>query len=431
MMPCGFITHFQLTQLRASAMARQFIVLVLMFAGAAPVIAYDLRPSKISKLRNDLTHELLSIKSVDCVRAMRKAAPMSNPELWNCLPEHMNFAFDDYSRWLPSIRGNAPRGDSDLIEMQYLLAGVRWPDDPIGLARSEAPIELLANYALCKSWVNGRYAQCGNRFCISHFGHLQMAHSMKPSAPWCKSKSPNSRTCEIANIDTKNAIEAWVRWLVPIGKGAVKISDSVLNTEFGQKAFDATYCESVYPTDFSYQSLFFVDCTKDQWKKMFAFWKWGKCSVPAPSAPEVELRNRAIGAILHVIQDSYARGHTIRAATTGSNWCSSRISCTAISRFSEYTTQDRDQHSAADKNPVWDASCFKSERVVDDPITAGAKVLAMFEDPAYDAEKIWKYLDTKVFVTAPLTFAHCNADKECFDDPKLNRSCEREVAKTP
>jgi hypothetical protein len=397
-------------------MKRQLNSLLLIAVMAAPVFAYDLRPSKISAWRFDQTHELLAIKSAECMKAMLAKSPMPPVGEWNCLPEHMNFAFDDYKKWERSLRGNIAKGENgDLLEMQYLLAGVRWPDDPVGLARSEVPISFVVNFKSCKKWLEGRYAQCANRLCISHFGHLQMAHAMKPSAPWC-TKNQNSETCKLANMETRDAIKAWVRWLIPIGKEKVELSKAVISSDFAKKAFDPENCESVYSENFTYQSLFFVDCSKDQWKKMYKFWKWGTCSVPPPAEPEAELKARAIGAILHVIQDSYARGHTLRVATSGSDACSPRISCTKISAFSDYTTQDDKKHGAADKNPVWDASCFKNDRVVDDPITAGAKVLYMFKSPNHNNDHIWEYLARYVFVTTttPATADELDKDSECF-----------------
>jgi hypothetical protein len=383
-------------------------------ATAAPALAYDLRPSKTARLLKDQTHELLTIASFEC---MKRRAKHLTPDIdsWNCLPDHLNFA-SDYSKgqWSAILRGKVAKDDRLGREMHYLLAGVRWPDDPTGLARSNVPIQMMANFNRCKKWLEGSYGPCGNRFCQSHFGHLQMAHSMTPTAPWCDDLRPESATCGIAAMKTEHAIEDWVRWLIPVGKGKVGASALVLGKHsFAKLLFDENNCEKVYPSDFTYQSLFFVDCSKSQWKKVYQFWNWGKCDVIKPNEPTDELKARAVGAILHLIQDSYARGHTLRVPRDGSNWCSPRISCTKITKFSDYNEQDMRKHAKADHNPGWDISCMESEREVDDPITAGAKVLAMF-DRGDSANEIWSYIAKRVFLTSPPKLDHLRKDKECF-----------------
>jgi hypothetical protein len=395
-------------------MRRQLNALLLSLAMTVPVFAYDLQPSKAAKLIKDPVHELLSIASIQCKRSLLATSPEAIKS-WNCLPERMNFAYDYLNdQWAARIRGKVPPGESADLEMQHLLAGVRWPDDPNGLLRSNLPVRAKANFDRCNKWLEGDYGACGNRFCLSHFGHLQMAHSMKPSAPWCKDKNPDSPTCRVAGMETKEAIKAWVRWLIPIGQGKFHPSDEVhVKDSFATMLFDQS-CANVYPTGFDYESLFFVDCSKDRWS-FFKFWKRGHCTVIDATDRSTELKARAIGAILHVIQDSYARGHTLRIATGGTNSCAARISCTKITRFSDYNEQNSSEHGKADKIPVWDASCFQNDRVVDDPITAGAKVLAMFENPKYDVDDIWTYLDGRVFVKGKLpTEVQLSDDEKCF-----------------
>lgn len=376
---------------------RYLLNALILVAMATPAVAYDLRPSRVAKILKDETHELLSIASFECMKARLAAKSPPDVDSWNCLPDHMNFAYDYANdRWVPSLRGRALKDDPLGLEVQYLLAGVRWPDDPLGLARSNNPIRVTANFELCQGWLAGKYGPCGNRFCLSHFGHMQMAHSMKPSAPWCTDRNPGSSTCDIPKMNPKGAIEAWVRWLIPIGKGEVGPSTRVFaNDSFAKKIFDQE-CDKVYAPALTYHSLFFSDCSKNPW---YQVWNWGKsCQRIYPEEPEDELKARAVGAILHVIQDSYARGHTLRVAMSGSNWCSPRISCTKIKSFSDYTKQDSKKHGRADHTPIWDTSCFKEDRAVDDPITAGAKILAMFESSKYSENDIWNYLDESVFL---------------------------------
>ena len=400
-------------------MRLKLISLLLVVAIWSPAFAYDLRPSKSARLFKDQTHELLTIASIKCKRATLAASPTLRIEDWNCLPAQKNFV-SDYSggRWTASLREDAK--DDHGLDVQYLLEGVRWPDDPTGLLRSNLPIRGLLNFIQCNKWLKGRYGPCSNRFCNSHFGHAQMAHSMRPAAYWCNPESPDSTTCTLVRMEPRLAIENWIQWLIPIGQGIDPAADVFANP-LAKSFFDQDNCPKVYPPGFNYRSLFFVDCSKGRAKKLLKFWRWadswGKCPEDPPEEDDElngALKARAIGAILHVIQDSYARGHTLRVATEKTKYCSPRISCTEIRRFSDYSQQSGTKHGKADKNPAWDASCLNSDRKVDDPITAGAKVLAMFEDGS-SAERISNYLSTKVFVMgdAP-TKDQLRMDNECF-----------------
>jgi hypothetical protein len=221
----------------------------------------------------------------------------------------------------------------------------------------------------------------------------------------------------MADYSVGKSIEAWVRWLAPIGAGLTKSSDRVFTQEtFSNVLFDKTNCSKTYPEDMLVPSLFFVNCRNT---KVYKPWTWGKCPISSPDDPDrlaSVLKRKAAGAILHVIQDSFARGHTFRPAVTGKDACAARISCTPIAAFNDYAQQSSKKHGKADASPLWDASCFADARNVDDPITAGAKVIHMLEggDPNDAADRVWEYLSKRVFVEATASKEATDTATKCF-----------------
>jgi hypothetical protein len=110
---------------------------------------------------------------------------------------------------------------------------------------------------------------------------------------------------------------------------------------------------------------------------------------------QLQLQSFALGAVLHIIQDSFARAHAFRPDTDTKG---AVISCAPIFAFFSYPTQNADKHGAADRFPTFDANCLDEKRTVDDPISAGAQVIKRLragDDPA----TIKKYLLDHVFAT--------------------------------
>jgi len=118
-------------------------------------------------------------------------------------------------------------------------------------------------------------------------------------------------------------------------------------------------------------------------------------------------RIAAVGALLHMVQDSYSQAHVGRRnpdepllSNDGPFW--NRIVCRPAERFYDYAAQNRagpDVHSQADQPPVIDRSCLSSNRQVDDVITASAHVLWFTDkqDQERTPEKFVEYLERRVF----------------------------------
>lgn len=124
-------------------------------------------------------------------------------------------------------------------------------------------------------------------------------------------------------------------------------------------------------------------------------------------------RFAAIGALLHLVQDSYSQSHVARVPEGESMPPANgpfrpRVVCRAPSAYYDYQEQNlplrnaegrtgSDAHKAADFRPALDPSCRMADRKVDDIITASAAVLYYVRRG--DAAGFRRYLETRVFPT--------------------------------
>jgi hypothetical protein len=115
--------------------------------------------------------------------------------------------------------------------------------------------------------------------------------------------------------------------------------------------------------------------------------------VAGKRASEMDIRQRAAGVLLHLIQDSYAAGHVQRDPKTG-----------AVEQFHAYGGQSHEKHGAAD---TWTAPGGKTlEEVVKSTpgaqaaVDQGVRVLVMLDEGRSTAD-ILKFLREEVFALSP------------------------------
>lgn len=281
------------------------------------------------------------------------------------------------------------------LSVDDLVYAVRWPDDPV---------RELRGYKLLKMPVWGthmRYAKCeGKRDglkdglrCSSHYGPAQFLHAMEGE----NQKSP---------YDTRDAILDWTQFAYQIA----------LNKQANGKHFsELDYCDffSKLPADKYFKEVMYPDngnafpCNEyddTPWtvSTPFAF----SCSIGTYNCTEwnspndIRVRNAALGAVLHVIQDSYAKGHTLRGSE--SNKTITNYNCSEIKQFQVYGKQDTDKHKMADSDASPSSNCLSpslSANNIHGPITASAHVIRLFKEKA-DPKSLRKYLASHVFVLA-------------------------------
>lgn len=294
--------------------------------------------------------------------------------------------------------------DDQPIMGRELLDAVSWPDDPTrqgGLHGLKAKINIelkCKNFLKYFGFLNYNDSINGGLFCNSHFGVLQFFHAQS-------SKPTKDDTFIVEPYDlTRRKILSWIRFNYEIVSKKERLNDSYcgrlselrkdpLSRDFAEAFLPEAYKNSLFhcKNNFQVKWLYSNSC-----KNIFSS---GTCTIVGDDR---SYQITALGAILHVIQDSYAQGHTKRGT------CSvlkeqpvSKVECLPIEQFYNYAMQDEKKHTSSDRLPISIAdSCKKSDRVIDDVITATAKTLwyiSHANDPD-NQSALMQYLENSVFL---------------------------------
>jgi hypothetical protein len=299
------------------------------------------------------------------------------------------------------------------------MRATRWPDDPtrlskLGNKRKTAIKSLGTKVADCKpSLLTWRFPFLresdmtrniiGGMFCSSHFGTMQFLHAMGSSSPdYDYQPEPLEASLSKAVAWGTFAMRAF-RDQTLMEKELCTHFDEVLNDparsqqhEFAgvfklsvenlKKGRDEKqfHCENKLTIRF----LFDNEC-----KNIFS----NKNCDPIPDDRVPRLA--ALGAILHMIQDSFSTSHTVRSLDLA-NMEITKVYCYPVTKFFEYSEQMENgvAHNKSDEPPVkFDDSCFKKENPILDPITASAIALwyaAQNHEPNYSFNR---FLAREVF----------------------------------
>lgn len=214
----------------------------------------------------------------------------------------------------------------------YVIAGVRWNDDPVFMLSSgEAGnlpcktqytvsfvtqtrcwVELFRD-AEAKTRTNPEYflnPGAGTYMTRSHFGDLQFLHAMA------------ARDGETTS-QTKERILMWAEFVWGIVEGKYKLDTNLRDIQI-------TGWQNHFANGHTVQELFTMG---RPWLR--------------PHIKEV-----AFGSMLHLVQDSFAQGHVDRREPTSGQVC---LNGTAhvyghIREFHSYSTQDHEKHKIADSS---------------------------------------------------------------------------------
>jgi hypothetical protein len=275
------------------------------------------------------------------------------------------------------------------LSQEEIIKAVRFPDDPVKELSLTNPIGLIRwswNMGIvgCKDKVNGLVQ--GLR-CSSHYGPFQFLHAMS---------SHNG----IQAKETKVKIMAWIEYLGLI-------------IENKNNFMTSNYCEH-WSTEKEKQNpiaKYMIPEGKDgfpckldsgpPWTiaTPFAFHCKFKIITCDVDLNERNIKNNAIGALLHLIQDSYTQGHAIRGdcCSGKSKVDIAKYQCLPIKQFNSYQNQNKNKHADADGQPSPGTSC-KNNHKQHDPITAGATILWKIKHENKNLSKsISKYLNANVF----------------------------------
>ncbi len=289
------------------------------------------------------------------------------------------------------------------VSAEELAVAVRWSDDPTGEVRGRKISKTIFKFVVKMT------GQCEKRYnrgmkdgllCSSHYGPLQFWHAMASRA-------------DEPTEETQRKMLAWAEFLYEVAVG----DDAFL---------DGSYCEywrgqqgregkgelaSVLAPEEDFP------CTKDgePWTISTLFsmtCRGARSSVSCDESldPRVAKLN-ALGALLHMVQDSYAQGHASRGPAEfipGTKRVKSKFECLPINQFYTYGAQDDKKHRQADAFPQPGQSCANASTGVHDPILASANVL-WFVQQKKGAKELAKYLEKRVFPLAESRKSHTGA----------------------
>jgi len=272
-------------------------------------------------------------------------------------PVHENITLESL-RQSNFARRTTPINSSNIFEFQR---GVIWNDDPEGLVFDNNS-RTNQDWSTGIEWVRKYYhgegrANKGERIGIgdslterTHFGDLQFIHGMA------------SQNGELAAV-TKAKIMRWAEFTYKVG--IQEIPERTLLKDIPVQGI---------PTLFNTHNL-----RNRTIRQLFHVHASGST------------RRRAIGSLLHMIQDSFAHGHVQRERVASGN--------SRVISFHSYTNQDKGEHNKRDS--------FGSDRGsmrqrlhqtpgADEAIRHGTAILNFYRNNR-PWEKVREYLDTQVF----------------------------------
>lgn len=197
--------------------------------------------------------------------------------------------------------------DANSVEMKNLISGVRFNDDPEAYLLSGNVLGFAVKFL-------GSNKDKKDPTEAFHFGNYQFMHAM------AKSGLPAHK------IKTHMMLYAYHCWL------AATDSNSYAKFQLTYKTVTEKIKKKAPNTEYSREELIAKDMVK-MFPKEVLFYNTDN---------QVSFQNRALGSLLHMIQDSYAKGHTVRVG-----W-ENGMNSGNILYFQDYKSQDSHKHESYD-----------------------------------------------------------------------------------
>lgn len=281
-----------------------------------------------------------------------------------------------FGTWLKNVLGITP-------VVPDLTTAVRWSDDPgrqlrglrlirFGAALSHKILPTGECEQLTRLRPDELITLNDGLLCNTHYGQMQFLHAQA------------TQTDDPAAV-TRAKIKAWSLFLFEVAA----MSDAEL-----RQSYCARFGADRTPFDVAMLPDTASGPCREEWDIASLFTQSCgsiRTSLDCSGTDDPEryaiARMAAVGALLHLIQDSYSQSHCERGDCERGPVA--RIECQPITRFTTYVGQVG--HSAADSEPAITESCTSSDRVTD-PITAGARVLYHITNESSSA-KFWRDME--------------------------------------
>ncbi|MCB9076222.1 MAG: hypothetical protein H6631_01370 [Anaerolineaceae bacterium] len=289
--------------------------------------------------KNDPVHEVLTLMAIK--KALEKVKTDKNKP-GTLLKDVNTTSFPKLS----DEQGHNIAPEKIDISAQQFIRGVIWPDDPKGYLFDDP--KGTTNYSSGLMWWEefdpDEKDEPEELIARSHYGDLQFFHAMASK----DKEDPEA---------TKKKIMDWSRFLTDVSTGRINPQTKLKNIPLTKELFPAHLDYTI--------------------KKLFGYEK----------ASNQQVRQRAAGALMHLIQDAHAAGHVGRDKKTGD-----------VSQFRSYEHQHHKKHSEKD---AWVEGKNLGERIektpgAKDAIDKCAQVLSMLDQGA-STDDVIRYLEGQIF----------------------------------
>jgi hypothetical protein len=247
------------------------------------------------------------------------------------------------------------------MEGRYWKAS-RWSDDPTRQTSSAGLGKFLINVGInrCINYI-GPFNDFPGLLCNGHYGTMQFLHSMGSVNPGETVSGATGESAELTIRKMGDWADLSYRVASTPGLAAQPYCPIV-------RAYDAAG-SALGPKRFPFCNSWTVDT-------LYGF----RCSNPLnsksckPYVGEAEVRRAAVGALLHMVQDSYSRSHAGRnEKLTYGPYDAAEVRCRPITAFYRYDLRQAKSHADADGAPGFASECSDPKAM--DPITASARII--------------------------------------------------------
>lgn len=369
----------------------------------------------LGKLEFERNHELMTALSLYCIENINKKNKkwVKKPDKcdFNTANEHIT------SEVIPLLENRDKKRSEQLEKYKHLVSYVRWPDDPLRMNHTKNPsaVSFAAFVEItCKDIIKNSQQAISWRaglLCTSHYGNMQFLHSManKNGVPAYQTRSLINQWSDFAfrfstntSLDGKYFCDFWVNEK----NREVQKQNSLSSLEPRVYLSDMMYhssmenekpCQSRFNVWSIPKNLWFtltfqptIDWNYAPWLVGMTFnwqcssnWKWkmtlSKCNTfkktdYVHNFERIESNQMsALGSIIHMIQDSFSKAHTVRYPDDSDLRTTPEIVLNPVSEFRSYNGQDENKHKLSDKLPVI-VEGINTGKIMD-PITASAQVI--------------------------------------------------------
>ncbi len=226
-----------------------------------------------------------------------------------------------------------------------LIKGVRWNDDPLGMA-TERPLIWLASYKhSCLS--RQKIAPDWDLLYRTHCGDMQFLHAMASSSRECAG-------------DTISKILMWTEFAYQVASGKIskhwrfRSMSKFLEPESAKLFSSLLTMNGKRRTLWHPEILFTRVCTRVLSRGVIIPGRRpteSKCIDTKDSSSPQLIQDIALGSLIHVLQDSFSGSHVLRenSKQLGSSMV---IGVGKIIQFGNYRIQNSDLHEKADTNLI-------------------------------------------------------------------------------